>query len=335
MTDTPITPPLRTALSLTVHEAPPTIVDQCLNNVVVGNYDAIVLHVNANAPLDTALLMRLVDSVPALRDVVHLNPTRLPTDWVAPGLLHRAHIANFRWLRTQCAFDVFATDGSNTLLVRPGLKAHLGTHPMGVDGIPACGWQSAWEANLRSDPLFEMVGEACRRNQIEGMFMPAGLFEQVADWIDGYERVYEAAIAQGREPAKVPREEYLFSTALAQLGHMPEGTAYMLMRQGSALGWHSFIGDQPPVWHNALALGAGFSWDPFEIQRSLSEGQLHPLYWEVMADHVPPILDFAAYKAGKFGIKRVHRPVDDPIRRLVGEHYGYREWTLAANTLHG
>lgn len=326
---------LRTALSLAVHESPPTIVDQCLNNVLVGGFDAIVLHVNVNAQLDTELLMRLVDGVPALRGVVRLNPMRLPTDWVAPGLLHRAHIANFRWLKTQCEFDVFATDASNTLVIRPGLKEHLSANPIGVDGIPACGWQSAWEANLRRDPLFEMVGEACRRNQIEGMFMRAALFEQVVAWIDGYEERYEAAIASGREPEKVPREEYLFSTALAQLGHEPQGTAYMMMRQGSALGWHSFVGDQPPVWHNALAVGQGFSWEPMEIERSLAAGRLLPLFWEVLADHVPPIRDFAAYKAGKFGIKRVHRPVDDPIRRLVGDHYGYRQWTLEANALHG
>lgn len=330
-----MTSPLRTALSLAVHESPPTIVDQCLNNVLVGGFDAIVLHANVNAPLDTELLMRLVDGVPALRGVVRLNPTRLPTDWVAPGLLHRAHIANFRWLKTQCDFDVFATDASNTLLVRPGLKEHLGTHTMGVDGIPACGWQSMWEENLRRDPLFEMVGEACRRNQIEGMFMRTDLFEQAAAWIDGYEQRYEAALADGREPEKVPREEYVFSTALAQLGHEPQGTAYMMMRQGSALGWSSYAGDQAPVWHNALAVGQGFSWEPMEIERSLAAGRLLPLFWDVLADHVPPIPDFAAYKAGKFGIKRVHRPVDDPIRRLVGDHYGYRQWTLEANALAG
>jgi hypothetical protein len=327
-----MTTPLRTALSLAVHESPPTIVDQCLNLAQVGGFDAIVLHVNANAALDTEALMRLIDTVPPLRGVVRLNPTRLATDWVAPGLLHRAHIANFRWLRTQCAFDVFATDASNTLLVRPGLKDHLGAHELGIDSVPACGWQSAWEANLRNDLLFEMAGgeAGCKRNQIEGLFMRAALFEQVAAWIDGYEARYEAQVTQGREPQRVPREEYLFATALHQLGHAAQGTAYMMMRQGSALGLHHFENGENKGWRNAMTVGTGFSWELFEIERSLAAGRLWPLYWDVLADHVPPIPDFAAYKAGKFGIKRVQRDIHDPVRRRVGEHFGYREWTLAA-----
>jgi hypothetical protein len=43
---------IHTALSITVHEAPPTIVDQCLNNVIVGGFDLIAIHVNANVAFD-------------------------------------------------------------------------------------------------------------------------------------------------------------------------------------------------------------------------------------------------------------------------------------------
>lgn len=76
--------------------------------------------------------------------------------------------------------------------------------------------------------------------------------------------------------------------------------------------------------NEALPDGAA-AW-PFTRVMRLPGGRLMALFWEVLADYVPPMPGFASFKAGKFGIERVHRPVDDPIRRLSGD-YGYRQWT--------
>jgi len=322
-----------TALSITAHESPITLIDQCLNNVLVGQFDAIAIHINAHADFDTALLARLIEATPPLRSVVHINPQRLPTDWVAPGLLHRAHIANFHLLRSKLAFDVFCTDGSNTLLIGTGLKAHLERQQLGVDTSSAFGWGSAWEDNLRQDLLFQRCGEACRRNQIEGMFMPTELFARAAQWIEDYETTFTTACAQGQEPIKYPREEYLFSTALDQLGVPLKDTPYILMRQGSGLCVTIFSTDGQPTVISAVGPGRAFSWEPFEINASLQAGRLTPLYWELIADHVPPIQNVATYRAGKFGVKRVGRSIDDPIRQSVSHHFGYRQMVLNSNAL--
>jgi hypothetical protein len=288
-----------------------------------------VLHVNATAPLDTEALARLIAGVPALRGVVHVNPTRLNTDPLAPGLLHRAHIANFRWLRTQCPFEVFAMDASNTLLLRPGLKAHMSAHAIGMDMVAAFGWAWHWEPALRGDLLFQRAGEACRRNQLEGSFMRADAFARVADWIEDYDRQFDALYPAPGQAPSLPREQCLLATALDAQDMRADCGAYILVRWGSQVG-HGPHGDAAP---RATHAGADLGWLPMEIESSLEAGRLQPLYWDLVADGVPEIADMPAYQASKFGIPRVGHAVNDPIRRQVGDHFGYRAWTLEAQVL--
>jgi hypothetical protein len=56
-------------------------------------------------------------------------------------------------------------------------------------------------------------------------------------------------------------------------------------------------------WHRNL------SWDLETVRATLADDALAP---------------------SKFGIKRVARDIDDPVRALVGEHFGYRRLLQAA-----
>lgn len=313
------------AVSLPVHEAPEVVLDQCLNLRVVGGIDHVVVHVNRNAiDFDTERLSRDAQAHPLLRDRVHLNPVRLATEWVAPGLLHRAHLANFRYAQERLGPAIFCMDGSNTLLVRPGLADFMRKQGLGIDAVSPFGWGNNWEQALRDDSVLQQHGGAlCRRSQIEGVFMPSELMAEVVQWIDGYDADFDQRWPDPTGAPALPREEYLFATALLALGYQARGTAYVLHRHGGNHVVYRFDAEGKANATFTTSIGHDFHFDAGEIAMSLAAGQLRPFFWELLADHVPPILDTDTYRRGKFGIKRVNRVLDEPIRAMVRAHYGY------------
>lgn len=266
-------------LSLTVHESEICAIDQCLNNMIVGGVDRIVLHVNRTGTFDVALFELLRDQLDALRGRVFVNPLSLPIATMRDSpvhsqAVHLAHLQN--WFYARSLFDAswFMLDASNTLLLRRGLAASLGgALRLNFADMGAWHWRPRYERDTAIASKFRRVSAH------EGACFRADVFDRLVPILMRYEAL---AARQGFDYIEqYPREEALFTNAALEAGVQPEGTTYIHM--------------------------------PWERQ----------LNWDLATARETLVNDTLA--AGKFGIKRVARDIDDPIRALVGNHFGYRQ----------
>lgn len=311
-------------VSLPVHTRPAVIAGQLANFAAFLPGAKVVLHLSANArftlaQLENALAARGCDNA-------ILNPQRLSTGW---GNILAAHLANAAWIRRNApGCTRICLHASNDMLVRGGLARHLARdgnflHHRPI--LPGSRWRFAHAA------LSDMTLHAVRKrlgevpivgSQVEGSsYEPALLFE-IAD-------IIKHAV---RQPTLLayPREEVWLSTVAHARAAPVAGTPYvfsevhrfdrafwrvlrfvdpLLGRPGDARwlprralefimirsGFHRI--DQ--AWVERIAADRADELAPYEW---LSDGNSN---WRVFERH------------GLFGVKRVPRRVEAPLRNYI------------------
>jgi len=278
-------------VSISAHEAELCIIDQCLNYICVGEFDGVVVHLNAIHEVDISILELLIDEIEELKGKVHLNPVRLQLHSMRKNplltpILHRAHIENYLYLHKFGAVDVFCLDASNCLLVKKGLRNYV----QGGVGINqeriSKGWP--WHKALARDSVLQQSKDFIRVSQHEGTFFDRATFEKICQFILKYDESIAQAFPRAADIPEYTKEEVLFATAYAA---QATGTPPPL---------------KPYVW---------FRWEK-------------QLEWP-RAD-VIEILHHPNLPEGKYGIKRIPRNINDSSREEIGNYFGYRPILLAA-----
>jgi hypothetical protein len=315
-----------TCISLPVHTRPAVIAGQLKNFAAFLPGAQVVLHVSAQARFTPSQLEAALDRGGCTNACI--NPQRLATGW---GNILLAHLANVAWIRRhlpQCAR--ICLHSSNDMLVRPGLLRHLerGASFLHHRPIrPGSRWRFATPA--LADPALAAV---CRRlgnaplvgSQVEGSCYEAGLLYEVADIVK------HAARQAARLP--YPREEVWLSTVAHARGARVSGTPYVFseVHRFDRAFWRvlrvvdPLIGRrEDPRWLPRRALEflmirSGFH----RIRRRMVDriaadlaDELAPWEWLSDGDGSWRVFD----RHGLYGVKRVPRRPDAPLRRYIDE----------------
>jgi hypothetical protein len=125
--------PVRLAISLPVHEAPEVVVDQLRNIRKYVPAATVILHVSQSNPGMVAEVSGAASEFISEGRLI-INPERLAT--TAWNLLS-VHVSNFQALEQHGRFDYFCLGASNELFVRPGLVDYVSRYDAGVEGHSA------------------------------------------------------------------------------------------------------------------------------------------------------------------------------------------------------
>ncbi|MGZ5183062.1 MAG: hypothetical protein ACXWC2_21500 [Ramlibacter sp.] len=315
-----------TCVSLPVHTRPAVIAGQLKNFAAFLPGAQVVLHVSAQARFTPAQLEAALDQGGCANACI--NPQRLATGW---GNILLAHLANIAWIRRhlpQCAR--ICLHSSNDMLVRPGLARHLERgasllHRRPI--LPGSRWRFA--APALGDPALAAV---CRRlgnapligSQVEGSCYEAGLLYDVA------EIVKHAARQAAWRP--YPREEVWLSTVAHARGAQVSGAPYVFseVHRFDRVFWKvlrvvdPLIGRRDdPRWLPRRALEflmirSGFH----RIGRRMVDriaadlaDELAPYEWLSDGKGSWRVFD----RHGLYGVKRVPRRPDAPLRRYIDQ----------------
>jgi len=277
--------------SISAHEAEMCLIDQCLNYICVGEFDGVVIHLNATNEMDIPVLQLLIDEIGELKGKVHLNPVRLQLHGMKrhpqlTPILHRAHVENYLYLQKLEQVDVFCLDASNCLLVKKGLRNYVRGGVGVYQWLPSRGWR--WKNIVTRDAALHEFRPFLRISQHEGTFFDNATFGKICQFILKYDQAIARAFPDEANAPEYTKEEVLFSTGYA----------------AQATGKPSPL--QPYIW---------FRWET-------------DLEWP-RAD-VIDVLNHPDLPVGKYGIKRIPRQINDPSRVEIGNYFGYRPILVAA-----
>lgn len=309
--------PLRHAISLLVHENVPVVVDTCRNFETFAREATIMIHVSPSADFAPAELVRALAEADCTRSLV--NPVSVRTQW---GQIIEAHFANLEALAPLCApYTTVSFHASNDMLL-----AEL--PPMGGMGLALyeerevsanAVWRQAREWFRTGDEVQRLMAALdCPRaigSQIEGASYPFAMLAELAA------RFRADPALLGRLPRVA--EELVFPLWAANHLHAPGGPPYVRFRKALSPLVASWL---VPRALRTTTLGRGFiqlvhlvhsrldfSNDaPTETDAVIAGQPLSQYGWALGMPPAPP--------ARYYGIKRVARRFDDPLRVAIRAH---------------
>ena len=306
----------RHAISILVHEQIEVIIDQCLNFEAFAPDSLIMLHVSASASFEKACLQKGLDESGRRRTII--NPVSRPTGW---GSIIDAHLANIRALDAFChPHAMIALNASNDMLLRrlsaqseaDGPRFEL--REISPTSIWYTGRQfsqsAAFSALARKLGCSQMVG-----SQIEGSTYPLDTLLRLADRVESLRELF----------LELPgvAEEVVFPTwALQHLGE-PQKQPFILFRASRMTGLAACL--IPPRMR-----GGGRADIAQKVANRIESYLLPPdaARGDINAVATGRPLTPAAWPHGLrrsrpaifYGIKRIARRYDDPLRTYIRTH---------------
>lgn len=310
-------------VSLPVHTQPEVLAGQIRNFEFFFPEATVVVHVSAEARFEMERLTRALDKTGS-RNVL-INSERLSTSW---GNILHAHVSNFRFIRQQGNATQICMHATNDMLVRHGLARRLGTGNNFFNyrivrpgtywrfGQPALEDESL-RTLLRRLGAVDVIG-----SQIEGSCYDAALLFEIGDLIS------RTPVHAPRIP--YPREEVWLSTLAIALGAPIHGCPYIfsefhrfdrvfwkvLRYLNPLIGTKSSASDFIRRSVEYLMIKSGFhristTW----VDRIANDEYeyLAPYEWMSDGNNSWRIFD----RHGLYGVKRVPRRLDSPLRRYI------------------
>ena len=309
--------PVRHAISLLVHEQVPVIVDQCRNFECFARQALIMIHVSPSASFERQALVDALAEAGCTRSVV--NPVSVNTAW---GKLIEAHFANIAALAPYCAADTtLSFHASNDMLL-----AEL--PPMG-------GADLAWyeQREVSKDAPWRLPRIWFREGApVERLLAALGCTVFVGGQIEGSSYPYALMAGLAARYAALPEEaralpriaeELVFPAYAASHGPAPSAQPYVrfkkpLLPLAVSTLVPRFLRNTVPgraVIQISHLVSAKFD-EPdgtiAEADAIIAGEKLGQYAWAL---GMPP-----APKARFYGIKRVARRMDDPLRQHIMRH---------------
>lgn len=284
---------MRVAISLTAHESPLAIVDQCLNIFYFLEDPIIVIHINKSEGLVYEKLKFILNNLDqSISSKIYLNPNRFDTGKNAFSL-HLAHLGNYDLLaKAGLGFDYFALEASNSLFIRKGAERYMADFDVGIGrGVVAGYWKdpiinhntlNEYLCSESSLPKLESKGRLCaiKKGCHEGAFFSSGVVDQIFSEVRNIDELCKLR----SDPPHYPTEEVWFQVAVTKCQH--EKKDLTIGDTLTYLPWHRNL-----LWSDELLEGA------------------------LNGNELP---------RNKFSIKRISRVFDDPHRQAIAHKFGYR-----------
>ena len=278
---------MQVAVSLTAHESELALLDQCFNYVYVGEVDMVVVHINPLSSFNTMLFLRLLNASP-IREKIFLNCFSVNVPMVPEKMWTPPALHRPHLMNFQYLRALKSFDlfclDASNTLL---IKQDLRDFLRTGDAAEGGDISASWSwfSALSNDIASGFFRDALCMGQHEGTVYTFESFSRMYDEIIAYEKMLTDHIGAGGELAVYPREEVIFPSAYRKTCSRNTGP-------------HSQERYIYMPWDRKL------HWDIGEVEAILQgRGKLPDL---------------------KYGIKRIARDINDPVRALVGNHFGYR-----------
>lgn len=284
-------------ISLLVHEQPLVVIDQLQNIKKFVPNSITIVHINRCFSGDPRLIIEY-----AIDSSVLINENFLAVGWAD---LIQAHNSNFRYAKQQLgqAFDKFCLHASNDLFVRSGVESYINSHHCGVNTF-VTHKDMQWTPRRRAehdDQLRDMLNyvgsDSICCSQPEGTFYDVTLFEEINRVIDLFFvrdkiKSYQTKNDNDHNNTLYAREEVYYPTLAKQLSTQIT-FPYVF---SEVMSW-----PRVSIDNNLIDQVRNIT-TPAEycLERRLFEKQ------QQLYDR-----DFL------FGVKRIQRKIDDPVREYV------------------
>lgn len=282
-------------VSISAHESELCLVDQCLNYVLLVDPKLIIIHLNSKANFNTQLFKIIVDKIPALAGKVLLNPFSIyietyPGNVAVVTGLHRAHLTNFTFLEHSRIPFDYFALDASNSLI---IRPGL----------------SSW--------ILQDIGDLVGNSPL------------IDDW-NWYSAVKsDNALSSIFQEIKVSQHEgevfkYSAFKELVYLIYQYEFCEVENLSGGSHRVQYPREEVVFPTAYFASTTRSEvrppYIFMPWDRNLNWTEEDLRGI-WNT---------DYHSFDKNKFGIKRVARDINDPIRILIGEKFGYRKYLISA-----
>lgn len=310
-------------VSIPVHTQPLVVAGQVRNLAHFFPEATVVLHVSKQARFE----IRVLEA--ALRrnrcENVILNPVRTSTAW---GSILPAHLANIDYIRRRGDAGKICLHASNDMLVRKGVGAYLArgrnfchrriVHPGTMWRFGNAALVDPCLARLRR----QLGGIDVIASQIEGSCYEAAVLYAIADLI--------AALPQLPAPIPYPREEVWLSTLAHGLHVRVDGKPYVFseLHRFDRVFWQVLRHVNPLIGRDSagshllrrtieyLLIKSGFHRIDRNCVDSIAGNELRRLLpYQTLSDGNNIWTVFERH--GLFGVKRVPRKIDAPLRIYI------------------
>jgi hypothetical protein len=318
-------------VSLPVHTRPAVVASQLANFAAFLPEARVILHVSADARFTLDQLTGALSGAGCGN--ASINPQRLPTRW---GEILPSHLSNIAWIRRHVPRCTrICLHSSNDMLVRHGLARHLGRGGNFLQRRPlrpGSRWRFA--APALADPalglLRQRLGNApALGSQVEGASYEAEVLYEVADLI--------GPALDTRPPRPYPREEVWLSTLAHARGATVGGMPYVFseVHRFDRTFWKVLDVADPLIGRPGdprylprralefLMIRSGFhridrTWVDRIAATDTAAPDRNPALWvrqEWLSDGTDTWR--VCERRGLYGVKRVPRRTDAPLRRYI------------------
>ena len=278
--------------SLTAHESVSSILDLCFNLIYVAKANYLFIHINKESNEVYEKLIKIIDKNIFLKDTIYITPKRHNTG-KNQYKLHLAHLENYKYaLEKKFLYDYFILEASNTLYVKKGIINHIKDFDVGIGRGKVTGyWEERIYTHKSLEKFFKKYSVLGRENILQ--FSVKGVHEgsfyscSVASKIFFLIERLDKFCYFNNDLAWYPTEEVWFQIALELVSETDN--TLKISRTLTYMPWHKQL-----------------IWKKKEIM-------------ELLVDQKKLLPDYT------FAIKRVDRKFDDPIRKYIGNYFGYRK----------
>jgi hypothetical protein len=309
--------------SIPVHEKPLVILDQVRNFLFFNPNSHILLHVSRN--MTTQDQCELKECIKPYHQV-HLNPVQLYSGW-ADGTLLKIHVENMRYaIRANIPFTHFCLHASNDLFVKEGLFEWIEGYFAGFDQMNTQKNNPVYQQiqHFKKDHLSQKLTasqqlQTILGSQIEGSFYHRDAVVHLVTILNNNSMgEIEGFFSLGYHKLKSARG-YLFRIIESLLRNIKSATLITPFCREEVyfptLTWR-YIKQKPTRkfnycyvnWHRNLEI----TQEEIDWVRDSNLSALHQAKNLYIPEKVLPEIRY-------FAVKRIHRDINDPLRRYINK----------------
>lgn len=311
-------------ISIPVHEKPEVVVNQMQNFARYLPEAKVVLHVSKGAKFSVNELENVLKN----ENVSHVlvNPTQVETKW---GSIIQAHLANIRYIIQQGDAEKVIFHSSNDMLIMDGLSEYL-QDKKNIFHLRKCTSDSLWwvaRRALKDNEISTFFNNEIYASQIEGSMYDISLLKSLVHNIDNRDLILDSEFFY-------PREEVIFSSFACKEDIKPDGLPYVYSEIHNFdrcffkyIEVFKFIAKRNCLFGKFFRRLLSYTLTVLNkdhINISLIKSILDRKYpggKEIILNDSLSLKWIVYDSHSLFGVKRVKRDLNDPVRKFISSRY--------------
>nr|WP_315540617.1 hypothetical protein [uncultured Haemophilus sp.] len=311
-------------ISIPVHEKPEVVVNQMQNFARYLPEAKVVLHVSKGAKFSVNELEDVLKKANISNALV--NPKQVETKW---GSIIQAHLANIRYIIQQGDAEKVIFHSSNDMLIMDGLSEYL-QDKKNIFHLRKCTSDSLWwvaRRALKDNEISTFFNNEIYASQIEGSMYDISLLKSLVHNIDNRDLILDSEFFY-------PREEVIFSSFACKEDIKPDGLPYVYSEIHNFdrcffkyIEVFKFIAKRNCLFGKFFRRLLSYTLTVLNkdhINISLIKSILDRKYpggKEIILNDSLSLKWIVYDSRSLFGVKRVKRDLNDPVRKFISSRY--------------